>query len=477
MTTPTDTLKEDVKEDVKEHITLAQFTIGQAIQGARGGEDREVAQTVRDLGEHLVRQIHGLLKLTRMHASDNAAFVQPTREAVQTFQRLYDLLGVTHLVCVEGLVYVNDVRVRIEERSAMELGEELLRHGCGGLTFEEPLDGVEVRALCGLVVNGATGGAVVSPVEAGESPRSELDRFRSALRASGLDPVSASGVHRFLMSSQGQTARHTDPRVVVRAAMVTVADAFDNLFLARLPNAIPVRRAVIGLIEHADEAIVASAELDPTLPAHAQHAVRVTTLALRIALELGFSDAALADLGVACMLHDVGYADRVGGLPPNFDAHSGSGTRLLLRQRGFHQAKIKRLLATVGHHAPFDGTPRPSLYARILRIADDYDTLTRDRRSGALATPPEALGRMQSAVGTQYDPVLFQVFLNAVGPFPPGTRLLLADGRVVVSASCSRGAARFGKPICWLLRYADGRAPAERVLVDLAVEGRVVSLS
>ena len=478
MTTPTDTVKEDVKED----ITLAQLTIGQAIQGARGGEDREVAQTVRELGEHLVRQIHGLLKLTRMHASDNAAFVQPTREAVQTLQRLYDLLGVTHLVCVEGLVYVNDVRVRIEERSAMELGEELLRHGCGGLTFEEPLDGVEVRALCDLFVSGATGGvtgpaAVPDVVPGSEPARSGLERFRSALRASGLDQVSASGVHRFLMSSQGQTARHTDPRVVVRAAMVTVADAFDNLFLARLPNAIPVRRAVIGLIEHADEAIVASAELDPTLPAHAQHAVRVTTLALRIALELGFSDAALADLGVACMLHDVGYADRVGGLPPNFDAHSGSGTRLLLRQRGFHQAKIKRLLATLQHHAPFDGTPRPSLYARILRIADDYDTLTRDRRSGAFATPPEALGRMQTAVGTQYDPVLFQVFLNAVGPFPPGTRLLLADGRVVVSASCSRGAARFGKPICRLLRYADGRAPTERVLVDLAVEGRVVGLS
>jgi hypothetical protein len=292
-----------------------------------------------------------------------------------------------------------------------------------------------------------------------------------------LEQVSASGVHRFVMSSQGQAARHSEPRVVVRAAMVAVAEAFDNLFRARLPNAIPVRRAVIGLIEHADEAMVVSAEQDPTLPAHAQHAVRVTTLALRIGLELGFSDAALADLGVACLLHDVGYADRVGGLPPQFGAHSGCGVRLLLRQRGFHQAKIKRLLATLEHHDPFDRAPRPSLYARILRIADDYDTLTRERGPGALATPPEALGRMQTAVGTKYDPVLFQVFLNAVGPFPPGTRLRLADGRVVVAVSCARGAAKFGKPLCRVLRFANGRAPAEPVMVDLAVEGRVVNLS
>ena len=468
MTTPRD----DVSGSVKEEISLAQVTIGQAIEGARGGEDREIAQTVRDLGEHLVRQLHGLLKLTRMHASDNAAFAQPTREAVQTLQRLYDLLGVTHLVCVEGLVYVNDVRVRLEERSGIELGDELLRHGCGGLTFEEPLDSAEVRALCGLLVGGAPGTAAV----AGDPPPSALEGFRGALRALGLEQVSASGVHRFLMSSEGQAARHTDPRVVVRAAMVAVAEAFDNLFRSRLPNAIPVRRAVIGLIEQADEAMVVSAEQDPTLPAHAQHAVRVTTLALRIGLELGFSDAALADLGVACMLHDVGYADRVGGLPPQFDAHSGCGVRLLLRQRGFHQAKIKRLLATLEHHAPFDGTPRPSLYARILRIADDYDTLTRDRRPGALATPPEALGRMQTASGTKYDPVLFQMFLNAVGPFPPGTRLRLADGRVVVTVTCARGAAKFGKPICRVLRFADGRVPTQPVMVDLALEGKVVSL-
>lgn len=453
-----------------DELGLAQITIGHAIKDARGGEDREISQSVREMGEHFVRVLHGLVKLTRMHASDNSAFAQPTRELVLTLQRLYDLLGVTHLVCVEGLVYVNDVRVRMDERSALELGDELARHGCGGLTFEDPLDGTQVRTLCELIAGGEPG----PPRELGRQ-KLLLDPFREQLRAHGLEQVTASGLHRFVLSSE-TTTRITDPRSIVRRASIAVADCFDNLFVGRLPNPIPVRRAVIGLVDLGDEAMIASAEHDPTVPAHARHAVRVTTLCLRLGLDLGLADSALADLGVAAMLHDCGYADRINGLPPTVDQHPTCGARLLLRQRGFHQAKLKRLLSTLEHHADFSAVPRPGLYARIIRIGEDYDTLTRERRPSPLASAPQALSRMRAGAGTRYDPVLFQIFLNAVGPFPPGTRLRLADGRVVVSVSGARGQARFGKPVCRVVRFADGRVPAEPTLVDLAVEGKIVSL-
>lgn len=450
-----------------DEISLAQITIGRALQDARGGEDREVAQTVRDLGEHFVRVLHGMMKLTRMHASENTVFAQPTREMAATLQRLYDLLGVTHLVCVEGLVYVNDVRVRIDERSGIELGEELSRHGSGGLTFDDPLEGPQVRALCDLI---ASPSMVSDPTHVREA----LTSFRERLRDRGLEAISASGLHRFVMTSEA--TRITDPKAIVRRAGVAVSECFDNLFVARLPNPIPVRRAVIGLIEIGDEAMIASADLDPTLPAHARHAVRVTAFCLRLGLDLGLSDSALADLGVAAMLHDTGYADRIAGLPPENAAHPVSGARVLLRQRGFHQAKIKRLLATIEHHRPFNSPRRPDLYARILHIADDYETLTRERRPSPIASPPQALSRMQAAAGTEYDPVLLQIFLNAVGPFPPGTRLRLGDGRVVVSVSGARGQGKFGKPLCRVLRFADGRVPAEVTLVDLALEGRIIGL-
>lgn len=450
----------------RDEISLAQITIGRALQEARGGEDREVAQIVRDLGEHFIRVFHGMMKLTRMHAAENAVFTLPTREMAATLRRLYDLLGVTHLVCVEGLVYVNDVRVRIDERSGIELGDELSRHGSGGLTFDDPLDGEQVRALCDIIAS--------SPGDGDTSPGGALSSLRERLRDRGLDAVAASGPHRFVLSSE--VTRITDPKAIVRRAGVAVSECFDNLFMGRLPNPIPVRRAVNSLIEIGDQAMIASADLDPTLPAHARHAVRVTAFCLRLGLDLGLSDSALADLGVAAMLHDTGYADRIAGLPPENAMHPVSGARMLLRQRGFHQAKIKRLLATIEHHRPFNSPRRPDLYARILHIVDDYETLTCERRPSPMASPPQALSSMQAAAGTEYDPVLLQIFVNAVGPFPPGTRLRLNDGRIVVSVSGARGQGKFGKPLCCVLRFADGRVPAQATLVDLALEGKIIGL-
>lgn len=460
-----------------DELKIAQIRIGQALEGAQLEQDKEIAQTVRELGESLARGIQGLVKLTRMHAADNAAFDTPVRDVAATLQRLHALLGVTHLVCVEGLVYVNDVRVRVDERAAAELGEDLERHGCGGLIFDEPLDALQVRALTDLIGAAPAGADPLRPFEGIVlDARGPLERLRDALRDTGLDGVYASGPHRFALTAGMDEAPPADPRAAVRAAAEAVAVCFDNLAAGRLPNSVPVRRAVIGLVDGGQEALVASAEVDPMLPAHARHAVRVTCLAVRLALDVGFSDAALADLGVAAMLHDMGYADRSDGLAPSVALHGVGTARLLLRQRGFHQARLKRLLAAIEHHRDYAAEPRPHLYARILRIADDYDTLTCERRPAPLATPPQALGRMRAAVGTAYDPTLFQVFLNAMGPFPPGTRLRLADGRVVVVVDGARGAARFGKPLCRVVRFADGRAPAEPTPVDLAVEGRVIGI-
>jgi hypothetical protein len=81
---------------------------------------------------------------------------------------------------------------------------------------------------------------------------------------------------------------------------------------------------------------------------------------------------------------------------------------------------------------------------------------------------------MASAVGTSYDPHLYQLFVNRVGAFPPGTLLRLKDGRVVISVSGARDAARFSRPFCRVLRRADGTSPAEHEMVDTADPGVAV---
>jgi HD-GYP domain-containing protein (c-di-GMP phosphodiesterase class II) len=214
--------------------------------------------------------------------------------------------------------------------------------------------------------------------------------------------------------------------------------------------------------------------------------VRVARFALVMADALGLPDEAKQDLGVAALFHDVGYAAREGaiaaspgqeaveGYAPPYERHAAAGARILLRQRGFHPAKIRRVLATLEHHDDFEGGDnKPSLFGRILRIAEDFDNLIRGKGGGTTAA--DAIGRMIPWSGIRYDPVIMQVFVNAMGKYPPGSMLLLADNRIAVSVGVARSRETFDKPIVRLVRDEMGRAFEEEVLLDLA-EGMEVRM-
>ena len=87
------------------------------------------------------------------------------------------------------------------------------------------------------------------------------------------------------------------------------------------------------------------------------------------------------------MLHDVGYVAGAG-----LATHASAGLRLLVRQRGFHEGKIRRLRVVLEHHLPAHAPGEtPSIFARILRgelpcnkvYEDDYALAFHDIRPQA----------------------------------------------------------------------------------------------
>ncbi len=290
--------------------------------------------------------------------------------------------------------------------------------------------------------------------------------LRAALEARGLDFLEVLGPFRFRVGGDAQAGTAHDPRQALRRAGQAVAEAFQGLGQGRLLNPLPARRAVTEMLASGLER--EGLALDPPgLPAHAAHALRVARVSLLLGRELGLSESVLQDLGVAALFHDAGYTSRdEQGQPPAFGQHPSQGARLLLRQRGFHLAKIRRLRAVLGHHAPAEvgRRRRPALMARVIRLAEDYDNLVRRAR----LAPAVALGRMAGAAGSLYDTVLLQGLVNALGAFPPGARVTLEDGRGAVVVSPGRGAAAFARPAIVIDRAADGSRLAKPERVDLA---------
>ena len=436
-------------------LSRAQDSLARALGRARIGEDRALANQVRELGERLAHLLSGLLRMTRLHSPDNTAFNKPVDDLHTTLVQLSDLLGSVHLVAVEDQVYVNDVRIRAGEKasSIRELGAELQRHNAGGLTFHEAIDARAIRALVGNL----------GSAPAAREPRNSLVR---ALQAAGVSGIELQGRFRFRMASE-DTDEASDPRDFVSRALAATDEAFQNLAAGRVPNPLPLRRLVTELLERD----AASEELwtePPGAPVYALHQLRVAQLSLLAGRELGLSQSVLQDLGVAALYHDCGYAvgaSSAGGVEVAFERHAAEGARLMVRQRGFHEAKMRRVLSILQHHRVANDPHRPGLFGRILRVAEDYDTLT--RRSGKLP-PTMALAVMLKWSGTRYDAVLLQLLVNALGAYPPGTLLRLQDGRVLQAAVPARSAEAFAHPLARCLRLADGSPASPGLpLVDL----------
>ena len=456
-------------------MAASQAQLGQALERARMGEDRDLAGWVRDRGERFVRVLFGLLRMTHLHSLDNAAFDKPITEMRAVIGDLFDVLGALHLVTVEDQVFINDIRIRLgRSEDAAGLGEELRRHGVGGLSLHATPTEAQLRLL-------------VERFAADPDPDSPRAALIQAFADTGFDQIDLFGVYRFRISGDEENARARTRRDMERIssrAAELVEESWDNLTAARLPNPLPMRRIVTEILE-SEEGGDALWSAPSTSSSYGAHALQVTRLALLLARAAGLTEENIQDLGVAAMFHDMGYAAREGAAPelgdpgyaPPFERHAAAGARLLLRQRGFHQAKILRALATLDHHRDFadveegEDSQRPSLFGRIIRIAEDYANLT--RRSAGGLSPRRALQRMVPAAGTLYDPVLLQLFVNTLGAYPPGTLLELETGHIVASVGTARSPETFDRPRVRLIRTPDGRTPRRVMTLDLARKGRV----
>jgi len=404
----------------------AQKRLARALEKARAGEDRQLANDVRERGAALANLILGALKMTKTHASDNRAFDRPSEDLEKLLEWLIEQLGVVHLVAVEDQIYVNDVRIRFGGGggSGKELSGELEQHNVGGVSFHTPLSKDQIRKMVQCFGH--------KPPEHGR--RGTLVK---ALRATNIAGVELKGIQRFLEAGEGPN--ETDVAELLARMTIIVQETWDNVHAGRMINSLQLRRVAAELLSVGVER-PAFWEDPPHGAAHCQHAVRVCRFSFVLGQALGLSTGSLQDLGVTALVHDVGYA--IAGS----SKHEISGARVMLRRRGFHSGKIARVRGVLDHHRDFNAPGRkPSTIGRILRIVEDYDHLV--AANSSQDAPGQALSSMSTAAGTAYDPDLLQLFINRMGRFPPGTTFDLPDRRRVRSVSLVRDAASFDRPI------------------------------
>lgn len=167
--------------------------------------------------------------------------------------------------------------------------------------------------------------------------------------------------------------------------------------------------------------------IDAKSPWTKGHSERVTQYALQIGQEMGLKDEELERLKLSGLLHDVGkigtydiLLDKSAKLTDEefelVKKHPGKGAEIL--------GPIKQLSDIIPgvrhHHERYDGKGYPDglkgeeipLQARILCVADSFDSMTADRPYRPAPGKGYAISEFKRCLGTQFDPNVVAAFLR-----------------------------------------------------------------
>jgi diguanylate cyclase (GGDEF)-like protein/putative nucleotidyltransferase with HDIG domain len=163
------------------------------------------------------------------------------------------------------------------------------------------------------------------------------------------------------------------------------------------------------------------------------HSQKVSAYAALIAEALGMSDLETEEIRLGGVLHDIGKVaipepilNKSGPLNPDewetMKSHVTFGAKILEPLKPL--ARIREMV--LHHHEYFDGSGYPDalaaenipLGARIIAVADAYDTITSDRTYKKARGGDEALTELERCANAQFDGEIVAVFVRTMRQLP-----------------------------------------------------------
>jgi len=176
-----------------------------------------------------------------------------------------------------------------------------------------------------------------------------------------------------------------------------------------------------------DQVYALAATVDARDPYTYGHSKRVAAFSEMIGRAIGLSRDELTNIHAAGLLHDIGKV----GVPDAILTKPGKPTKDEWELIRLHPAEGARIVGHVGelarlipairhHHEWYSGTGYPDglkgevipLGARIISVADAYDTMTTKRTYREVMSQKEAFEELRRCSGTQFDPELVKVFCS-----------------------------------------------------------------
>jgi HD-GYP domain-containing protein (c-di-GMP phosphodiesterase class II) len=439
------------------------------------------AHTLQWWGRGFLTAFYAAAQALKLYPLENTMVQKALAELHRVAGGLLEEEGILELRLAGDFLFLNDVRLRLDFSNYVAfsfLAGALTRHGVGTLEVEKAVTVGEWVPFLALLAR---------------EPASEnaYEQFAARIASS---PVS----HVRIAPKQTQVPDVDQPDEERRAAhrtytqSVQVArEVLTDVRLGRAINVRRVKRAVQSIVDQVltnETTIVGMTTLRDFDEYTFTHSVNVCIFSVVLGQKLGLDKLQLYELGLAGLFHDIGkmrlsqeVVNKVSVLSDpewaEVQEHPTEGLLSLFGMHGFSDVPYRAMLVAYEHHMKVDlsGYPRsvrprqPTLYSRIVAVADGFDAATSRRSYQNLPWRPEdVFTEMRDNPTRGYDPLLVKAFINVTGIYPAGTLVILDTYELAVVVAPNPDRTRLHQPMVKLIADPLGLPLATPRQVDLS---------
>jgi len=402
------------------------------------------ALNYQETGRKLLTAIFGALSALRLYPIENETVQQALSELQTLVQEIVDADGAAEVRVVGDFFFLNETRLRLDLSNFATFGSfarALNDHGIGAVEIVAGVTRDEWAPFLSMLLR---------PADPDDPYGSFDERFAQApVNHISLRPVTEVG--RPQEDERSLTAAKRTYAQSVRVAQEVLGD----IRIGKAVNVRKVKRAVQGIVDQVlsnEASIVTMTTLRDFDEYTFTHSVNVSIFSVIIGQRLGLDRLQLYELGLGALFHDVGkqrlpseVINKEGSLTDEewnvLKEHPTEGMLLLFQMQGFADVPYRQMLMAYEHHMKVDlsgypenrRTREPTLFSRIVAVADAFDAGTSVRSYQYEPWPPDAVLReMRDNPQRGFDPQIVKVLITATGVYPVGTLVILDSHELAV---------------------------------------------